>query len=202
MRTVSLVGAIGLFLTIFLGFKKSFKINNSSKSNKVAYFASGCFWCVESIFESVDGVEEAVSGFSGGRISGSSYKETGTAMHAETVAVYYNADKISFKTLVDVFFGSLDPEQEPDFCPQYRSIAFYQTKEEKEVINKKIVRLLSKDRFDGKITAKVEKFVAFYQAEASHQNYNKLHPNDPYVLNVSIPRLNRFKNKFPHLLKK
>ncbi len=207
MRIIKFLGVIGLFLTVFLGFKQSSKTQNSGAPNKVAYFASGCFWCVESIFESVEGVDEAVSGYSGGRTLNPSYKKIGTGKtgHAETVAVYYDANKVSFQTLVDVFFGSHDPTtvngQAPDFGTQYRSIAFYQTKEEKEIIQKTIARL-NKDIYKGKIATEVAKFVAFYQAEDYHQNYKKLHPNDPYVRNVSVPRLNRFKKKFPHLLKK
>ena len=104
---------------------------------QVAYFASGCFWCVEAIFESVEGVEEAISGYAGGQIKNPTYEQvsSGKTKHAETVLVYYDSSKVSFETLVDVFFNSHDPstlnQQGPDRGPQYRSIAFYQNESEK-----------------------------------------------------------------------
>ena len=174
---------------------------------KVAYFASGCFWCVEAIFESVNGVEEAVSGYAGGHTKNPTYKTIGTGRtgHAESVAVYYNPKKVSFQTLVTVFFGSHDPTtkngQHPDYGSQYRSIAFYKTKEEKRFIENTIQRL-NKDVYQGKIVTEVKKMEKFYPAEEYHQNYERLHPENPYVQKVSIPRLNRFKRKFPELLKK
>ena len=173
---------------------------------KVAYFASGCFWCVEAVFESVKGVEEAVSGYAGGFTKSPNYQSIGTGRtgHAETVAVYYNPNIVSFQTLVDVFFGSHDPTtkngQHPDYGTQYRSIAFYQNEKEKQIIENTIQKL-NKVAYKGKIVTEVTRFTKFYEAEAYHQNYEKLHPNNPYVKNVSIPRLNRFKKKFPELLK-
>lgn len=192
----------------------SFKKNSVQKEVKqpdlekqaVAYFASGCFWCVEAVFESVKGVEEAVSGYAGGHSSNPTYHSIGTGStgHAETVAVYYNPEVVSFQTLVDVFFGSQDPTtvngQHPDYGTQYRSIAFYQNNTEKEIIESTIKRL-NKEVYNGKIATEVTKFTKFYKAEDYHQNYERLHPDNPYVRNVSIPRLNRFKRKFPQLLK-
>lgn len=178
-----------------------------AKELKIAYFASGCFWCVEAIFESVDGVEEAISGYAGGFTANPTYQSIGTGRtgHAETVAVYYNPKKVSFKTLVNVFFGSHDPTtkngQHPDYGSQYRSIAFYTNLSEKAIINS-FIKDLNDAYYKGKIVTEVTELVRFYEAEAYHQNYEKLNPNNPYVKNVSIPRLNRFKKKFPELLKK
>mgnify|MGYP003689731193 CR=1 FL=1 len=174
---------------------------------KIAYFASGCFWCVEAIFESVEGVAEAVSGYAGGFTNNPTYQSIGTGRtgHAEAVAVYYNPKKVSFKTLTEVFFGSHDPTtkngQHPDYGTQYRSIAFYTNNSEKEII-KKFIENLNDSYYKGKIVTEVTELTRFYQAEEYHQNYEKLNPNNPYVQNVSIPRLNRFKKKFPQLLKK
>ncbi|MCO7185506.1 peptide-methionine (S)-S-oxide reductase MsrA [Tenacibaculum sp. XPcli2-G] len=179
----------------------------TSSETQVAYFASGCFWCVEAIFESVNGVEEAVSGYAGGHTKNPTYKTIGTGRtgHAESVAVYYNPKKVSFQTLVTVFFGSHDPTtkngQHPDYGSQYRSIAFYKTQEEKQFIENTIKKL-NKDVYHGKIVTEVKKMEKFYPAEEYHQNYERLHPENPYVQKVSIPRLNRFKRKFPELLKK
>ena len=134
--------SILVFLAISFSFKGALTANNNvineiSSTDKVAYFASGCFWCVEAIFESVEGVSEAVSGYAGGHTKTPTYQTIGTGRtgHAEAVAVYYNPEKVSFNTLVDVFFGSHDPTtkngQHPDYGSQYRSIAFYNTMNEK-----------------------------------------------------------------------
>lgn len=178
----------------------------ASENLKVAYFASGCFWCVEAVFESVQGVEEAVSGYAGGFTENPNYTEIGkgTTGHAETVAVYYDPKLVSYETLVTVFFGSHDPTtkngQHPDYGSQYRSIVFYQNENELKIINK-IIATLNKELYNGKIVTEVTNFTKFYEAEAYHQNFEKRNPNQPYVKAVSIPRLNRFKKKFPDLLK-
>lgn len=177
-----------------------------SQETKVAYFASGCFWCVEAIFESVKGVEEAVSGYAGGFTKNPTYKSIGTGKtgHAESVAVYYNPKVVSFETLVTVFFGSHNPTtvngQHPDYGSQYRSIAFYNSDSEKQIINKAITKL-NKEVYNGKIATEVLKLEKFYKAEEYHQDFEKRNPNQSYVRSVSIPRLNRFKKKFPSLLK-
>ena len=200
-----------IFLAISLSFKESFKtpdvvIQEINPNDEVAYFASGCFWCVEAIFESVEGVSEAISGYAGGNTKNPTYQTIGTGRtgHAEAVAVYYDPQKVSFKILVDVFFGSHDPTtkngQHPDYGSQYRSIAFYNSSEEKEIIEE-AVRKLNKEFYDNKIVTEVTKHVIFYEAEAYHQNYEKLNHYNSYVRNVSVPRLKRFKKKFPELLK-
>ncbi len=175
--------------------------------NEIAYFAAGCFWCVEAVFESVKGVSEAVSGYSGGKSADPNYRtvSAGLTDHAEAVAVYYNPEVVDFATLVKVFFGSQDPttpnQQGPDRGKQYRSIAFYQNETEKEIIEDYIKELEEKKVFKNKIVTEVVPFDKFYEAEDYHQDYEKLHPNEPYVRAVSIPRLNKFKAKFPELLK-
>lgn len=186
---------------------KELSVVQENKNLKKAYFASGCFWCVEAIFESVEGVEEAVSGYAGGFTKNPTYAKIGTGKtgHAETVEVYYDPKKVSFETLTIVFFGSHDPTtkngQAPDFGTQYRSIAFYSNDEERGIIER-IIATLNKEVYDGKIVTEVTKHTKFYPAEKYHQNYEKRNPNQPYVRAVSIPRLNRFKKKFPELLKK
>lgn len=189
-----------------LNFKKQ-TINDRIQGKSVAYFASGCFWCVEAIFESVIGVEEAISGYSGGFTKNPTYQSIGTGKtgHAEAVAVYYNPNEVSFKTLVDVFFGSHNPTtkngQHPDYGSQYRSIAFYSNEDEKKIINEAIEKL-NNEVYKGKIVTEVTRFEKFYEAEEYHQDFEKRNPNQSYVKAVSIPRLNRFKKKFPELLKK
>lgn len=173
---------------------------------QTAYFASGCFWCVEAVFESVKGVEEAVSGYSGGTEKYPTYEQVGSGRtsHAETVKVYYDSTVVSFETLVDVFFNSHDPStlnrQGPDSGTQYRSIAFYQNAHEKNSIEQKIQALLKTNSFP-RITTQVVPFVVFYEAEDYHQDYERMHPDNGYIQSVSIPRINAFKRKMPEVLK-
>ena len=171
-----------------------------------AYFASGCFWCVEAVYESVRGVKESISGYSGGHTKNPTYEasNTGTTGHAEAVEIIYNPEVVSFKDLVDVYFGSQNVTQVngqgPDRGSQYRSIVFYQNDTEKQIIDKKIAEL-NKQLAPDKVAAEVKAFEKFWIAEDYHQDYEKLHPNQSYIRAVSIPRLNRFKAKFPALLK-
>ncbi len=176
------------------------------KTNSVAYFASGCFWCVEAVFESVKGVGEVESGYAGGSEKNPSYELicTGTTQHAEAVKVYYDSTLISYSTLLTVFFDSHDPstlnQQGPDRGPQYRSMIFYQNEKEKELAENYITNALMKKQFQ-KITTELVPYEVFYKAEEYHQNYEKRNPNQGYVQAVSIPRLNKFKAKHPELLK-
>lgn len=175
-------------------------------SLETAYFASGCFWCVEAVFESVEGVEEAVSGYAGGQMKNPTYKlvSAGKTRHAEAVKVYYDSSVVSYETLVEVFFNSHDPstkdQQGPDYGPQYRSIAFYETDAEKAIVEKKIKAYRTAGTFSG-ITTEVKKLDAFYEAEEYHQDFERRNPNQRYVQAVSIPRLNKFKAKMPWVLK-
>ncbi|WP_046745309.1 peptide-methionine (S)-S-oxide reductase MsrA [Kordia zhangzhouensis] len=175
---------------------------------ETAYFASGCFWCVEAIFESVKGVKEVVSGYAGGKAETANYQmvSAGKTNHAEAVKVYYDSKVVSYETLVKVFFGSHDPttlnRQGPDYGRQYRSAIFYKNSHEKKVIDQYISQLQKDQVFNGRITTEVTPYTAFYDAEEYHQDYEANNPNNPYIRNVSIPRLKRFQKKFPELLKK
>jgi peptide-methionine (S)-S-oxide reductase len=173
---------------------------------KRAYFASGCFWCVEAVYESVRGVKESISGYSGGHTKNPTYQSsnTGRTGHAEAVEIFYDPEVISFSQLVDVYFGSQDVTQVngqgPDRGSQYRSILFYQNEEEKKIIVEKITEI-NKQLKGKKVAAEVYPFRKFWVGEDYHQNYEKLHPNQPYIRGVSVPRLKRFQSKFPDLLK-
>jgi len=148
----------------------------------VAYFASGCFWCVEAIYQEV------------------SY---GRTSHAEAVAVYYDPKVRSFTDLVSVYYASHDPtsvnRQGPDKGRQYRSIAFYQNELEKMIIESYIDSIAQ--YYGAPIATEVVPFEIFYPAEDYHQDYEKNNPNDPYIRSVSIPRINRFKSLLPEFLK-
>ncbi|RPG36891.1 MAG: peptide-methionine (S)-S-oxide reductase [Muricauda sp. TMED12] len=175
---------------------------------ETAYFASGCFWCVEAIFESVKGVKEVYSGYSGGSEKNPTYEDVsyGRTHHAEAVEVYYDPNVISFTQLVQVFFASHDPttlnRQGPDRGAQYRSIAFYKNEKERKIIQGYINKLKTENVYGNRtIVTEVEPFEKFYMAEEYHQDYEKRNPNNSYIQNVSIPRLNRFKKNFRSYLK-
>lgn len=175
---------------------------------ETAYFASGCFWCVEAVFESVKGVKEVISGYSGGNEKNPTYQQVayGRTTHAEAVKVYYDPKVISFETLVKVFFGSHDPTtvngQGPDMGPHYRSIAFYENDQEKKIIIDYMTQLRADKVYSKPLATEVTKFEVFYDAEDYHQDYEKNNPNDRYIRNVSVPRLQKFQNKYPELVKK
>ena len=170
-----------------------------------AYFASGCFWCVEAVYESVKGVSEVINGYAGGYTKNPTYQasNTGRTGHAEAVEVIYDPTVVSFSTLVDVYFGSQNISQVngqgPDRGSQYRSIIFYQNEVQKAIITKKMEVLATELKVN--IAAEVYPFQKFWIGEDYHQNYERLHPNNSYIRNVSIPRLLKFQQKFPHLLK-
>lgn len=173
----------------------------------VAVFASGCFWCTEHVFEAVVGVNEAVSGYSGGTMKNPSYEQVGSNQtgHAESIAVFYDPKVISYKELVNVFFASQDPttpnQQGPDKGSSYRSIAFYKDANEKKIIEDKIKDLTAKKVFANPIVTEVKPVSDFYEAEDYHQDYVKNNPNQPYVKGVSVPRYNKFKTTYKGKLK-
>ncbi|PHS09785.1 MAG: peptide-methionine (S)-S-oxide reductase [Kordia sp.] len=196
------------FLLVFIALSyTNTSISQELKNPKLkkAYFASGCFWCVEAIYESLTGVEEVINGYSGGHTLKPTYESsnTGRTGHAEAVEVIYNPEKVSFATLVDVYFGSQNPTQlngqGPDRGSQYRSIIFYQNEAQKNILKSKKEALAT--QLNSKVAAEVMPFEQFWVAENYHQNYERLHPKNRYIQGVSIPRLNRFKQQFPQLLK-
>ena len=210
-----LVPAISLVFLSSCGVSNSSSSSNVEESlpknvevqvdgNSKAYFASGCFWCVEAIYEHVNGVEEVYSGYSGGHTENPTYESsnTGKTGHAEAVEVVYDSEMVSFKELVDIYFGTQNIEQVNgqgnDIGSQYRSIVFYQTESEKTTIDAKIKALTDSGE---KVAAEVKEFEKFWIAEDYHQDYEQKHPNHPYIKAVSVPRLNNFKEKFPDLVR-
>jgi peptide-methionine (S)-S-oxide reductase len=171
-----------------------------------AYFASGCFWCVEAIYESVNGVKEAVSGYAGGTEPNPTYElvSTGRTRYAECIEVYYDSTVVSYEQLLKVFYDSHDPTikngQGPDNGPQYRSMIFYQNEHEKTLANAYIQKLLDTKAYPF-ITTEVAPFKKFYPAEGYHQDFEHNNPDNSYIQGISVPRLNKFKEKAPQLLK-
>lgn len=173
-----------------------------------ATFAGGCFWCTEEIFEELKGVQAVVSGYSGGKENSPTYEEVGSGQtgHAEAIEIYYDPKQISYATLVDVFFRAAhDPttlnRQGPDAGRQYRSVAFYRTPAEKKIIDDAIARVNASKQYGSPIVTQVVPFQKFWPAEGYHQGYFRLHPAEGYVQSVSTPKVEKFRHKFPQLLK-
>lgn len=199
---ISLLG-VGLNASAQNG-KTNFTVGSTKPvtNEAVATFAEGCFWHAEIVFQSLEGVRDAVSGYAGGTDTNPSYEKVagGNTGHAETVQVYYDPSKISYETLVKAFFASQDPttlnRQGNDAGTEYRSIAFYKNEKEKQVIENEIKRLTGLKIYKNKIVTEVIPFKKFYTAEAYHQEYIHNNPDNPYVSNVSIPEFLNFKKNF------
>jgi peptide-methionine (S)-S-oxide reductase len=175
------------------------------KNYSVATFAAGCFWHEEALFESVKGVQEAISGYAGGTTANPTYEdvETGQTGHAETVNVYYDPKEVNYATLVKVFFAGQDPTQVngqgPDHGTQYRSIAFYRNDAEKQAIENEMKAIAS--NYKKPIATQVMPFKKFWTAEDYHQNYIEHNPESGYVQYVSIPEIKDFQKQYPQLVK-
>jgi peptide-methionine (S)-S-oxide reductase len=176
---------------------------------QTAVFAAGCFWCVEAIFEQLDGVTEVVSGYAGGDAGDADYKKVsaGGTKHAESVRVTYDPGKITYGTLLRVLFATQDPttlnRQGPDAGTQYRSAIFVANDEEKKVAAAYIAQLDAAKLYSNKITTSIEPLGnGFFPAEEYHQDFVARNPDHPYVRGESVPRASRTMKLFPKLLKK
>ncbi len=182
-------------------------VGKAPKGMKEAYFAQGCFWCSEIVFESVKGVSEVVSGYSGGREDKPSYQEVsaGQTGHAEGIVVYYDPKIIDYNTLLKLFFGSHDPtqvnRQGPDVGRQYRSAIFYSNQDEKMMAEEMIAELNVGGKYSKPIATEVVALEKFWKAEDYHQDYVKYNPENSYVRNVSIPKFLKFKKEYREYLK-
>ena len=169
-----------LLITLIINF--FFIYAASAVEKEKAYFAGGCFWCVEESFEKLKGVEQVISGYSGGTTENPTYKEVtyGNTGHFEVVEIIYNKEIISYEELLNNFWINIDPfDAYGQFCDKgysYRSVAFYQNKNEKNLIEKNILKL--EEKFNKRVVTYVRKFDKFYMAESRHQNYYK-----EYLLN-------------------
>jgi len=163
-----------VFYFIFLILLFSTK-NLSAQNLTKAYFAGGCFWCMEESFEKIDGVLEVISGYSGGKTKNPTYKEVvyGDTGHFEAIEIIYDSSVLSYKKLLDSFWINIDPFDEyGQFCDKgysYRSVAFYQNQKQKIMINASIKKIEKK--FKKKVVTYVRNFEKFYKAEDKHQNY-------------------------------
>ncbi|MBN4062231.1 MAG: peptide-methionine (S)-S-oxide reductase [Flavobacteriales bacterium] len=176
--------------------------------NMLATFGSGCFWCIEAVFQELEGVEKVVSGYSGGFVDNPTYKAVcnGTTGHAEVCQITYNPNTISFDELLEVFWKTHDPttlnRQGNDVGTQYRSAIFYHSEEQRQLAEKYKKKLNESGAWDSPIVTEIASFDKFYEAENYHQDYFDLNVNQPYCQFVIQPKLDKFRKVFKDKLKK
>lgn len=167
-----------------------------------ATLGGGCFWCVEAIFQNLEGVEKVESGYAGGHKENPTYKEvtTGSTGHAEVAQLTYNPEVISFKELLEVFWKTHDPttlnRQGADVGTQYRSVIFYHTEEQKRLSEEYKMALGKSGAWDAPVVTEIKPLEKFYPAEDYHQNYFRQHGGEPYCSFVIRPKVEKFKKAF------
>lgn len=172
-----------------------------------ATLAGGCFWCLEAVFDELEGVVEVEPGYAGGRVANPTYKQvcTGATGHAEVVQITFEPETISFRDLLEVFFAIHDPttlnRQGADVGTQYRSAIFYHTPEQKQIAEETIAALEAAQVWPNKIVTEVTPFTAFYRAEDYHRDYYANNSYQPYCQVVISPKLAKFRKKFAARLK-
>ena len=178
----------------------------STAAKQTAVLAGGCFWGIQAVFQHVKGVISATSGYSGGSAKTAEYEtvSTGETGHAESVQIVYDPSQITYGELLRIFFSvAQDPtelnRQGPDEGTQYRSSIFYANDEQKKIAESYIAQLDQEKIFSRPIVTKVVPLQAFYPAEAYHQNYATLHPNQPYIMFNDAPKVEHLKKEFPDL---
>jgi len=175
---------------------------------EVATLAGGCFWCVETVFNDLQGVESAISGYSGGTVPNPSYKQVcnGNTGHAEVVQVTFDPRVVSFKQILEVFFTIHDPttlnRQGNDMGTQYRSGIFYHSPEQKATAEALIRELTAARLWGNPIVTEVAPFKTFYPAEDYHQRYFEHNPDQPYCRVVVAPKVAKFRKQYLSRLKK
>lgn len=180
----------------------------SERTNlEVATLGGGCFWCLEAVFEQIEGVESVVSGYAGGTVPSPSYQQvcTGTTGHAEVVQITFDPEVISFLGLLEIFFKTHDPttlnRQGADVGTQYRSIVLYHTEKQRDITLRIIEKLQTEGIWKDPIVTTVEPFERFYPAEAYHQEYYDNNPNQGYCRLVINPKLDKLEKIFKEKLK-
>ena len=182
--------------------------SQSNGQNELATFGAGCFWCVEAVFQSLNGVDKVVSGYSGGHVKDPTYRQVcnGTTGHAEVCHIYFNPDKISFEELLEVFWSTHDPttlnRQGNDVGTQYRSAIFYHNESQRLLAEEFKSALDVSEAFQDPIVTEIVPFETFYEAEDYHQEYFELNPDQPYCTYVIRPKMEKFRKVFAEKLKK
>lgn len=182
---------------------KEVTMNNSiSVQLDTATLGAGCFWCVEAVFQRLNGVLSVSSGYSGGKIKNPTYREvcSGLTGHAEVCQIVYDPKKISFTELLEVFWKTHDPttlnQQGADKGTQYRSAIFYHSDNQKEIAEKLKAELNKSGAYENPIVTEISPFTAFFKAEDYHQNYYNLNGKEPYCQFVIQPKIEKFEKVF------
>ena len=179
----------------------------SSNDLETATLAAGCFWCVEAVLDDLNGVEDVVSGYSGGHTENPTYREVcdGTTGHAEVAQIKFDPNVISFKDVLRVFFSVHDPttmnRQGNDVGTQYRSAIFYHDDKQKQDAEEVIKEIIDEGIYDGPIVTEVTPFEKFWPAENYHQEYFLNNPSQPYCTAIVAPKVRKFRQKFADRLK-
>ncbi len=196
------------FITISILFTIMSPLSEPSQSeNEVAVFGAGCFWCVEAIYQRVNGVVSVESGYAGGHLENPTYREvtTGRTGHAEVAKVIYDPSVISYKELLEVFWHTHDPttlnRQGADVGPQYRSAIFYLNEAQKEIAEESLKETDRSGLWGAPIVTEITPLTNYSTAEDYHQNYFNNNPNAGYCSIVIAPKVAKFKKDFPHLLR-
>lgn len=174
---------------------------------ETATLGGGCFWCVEAVYREANGITSVVSGYMGGRNPNPTYQEvcSGTTGHVEVAQLTYDAERISFREILDIFFATHDPttlnRQGNDSGTQYRSVIFYHSPEQQATAQEIIRDLTAKKSFADPIVTAIEPASQFYPAEDYHQQYFENHPYQPYCAFVVAPKVDKFRKKFANRLK-
>jgi methionine-S-sulfoxide reductase len=180
----------------------------SNGNLETATLGAGCFWCVEAVFDDLKGVEDVVSGYSGGHAENPTYQQVCTSAtgHAEVVQIKFNPEEISFREILYVFFAVHDPttlnRQGNDIGTQYRSAIFYHSDEQKRIAEEVIREISEQKIYDDPIVTEVTEFTNFYPAEDYHQEYFANNPNQPYCAAVVAPKVAKFRKAFADRLKR
>ena len=179
-----------------------------NKDLETATLAAGCFWCVEAVFDALVGVEDVVSGYSGGHTDNPTYQQvcSETTGHAEVVQIRFDPEQLSFADLLRVYFTVHDPttlnRQGGDIGTSYRSAIFYHSEEQRQTAHEIIAEITSESIYDDPIVTEVTAFDKFWPAEDYHQEYFANNPNQPYCAAVVAPKVAKFRKKFADRLKR
>lgn len=171
------------------------------ETKEKATLGGGCFWCLEAVYQEVDGVESVVSGYAGGHVADPTYRQvcSGDTGHAEVVQLTYDPSAVSYRDLLEIFFTIHNPTTEdrqgPDVGPQYRSIILYHDEEQRNTATSLIQDLEENGVFEDPLVTEVEKLNAFYPADEGHQNYYKSNPSQPYCQSVISPKVSKLRQK-------
>jgi peptide-methionine (S)-S-oxide reductase len=173
-----------------------------SNNLHIATLGGGCFWCLEAVFQEVEGVRQVVSGYAGGHVENPTYQQVCLELtgHAEVVQITFDPEIVSFGQLLEIFFTIHDPttlnRQGADQGSQYRSAIFYHSEEQRDVANATIERLTRDGVWAQPIVTEVAPLAKFYPAEGYHQNYYRNNPVQPYCLMVVRPKVAKYREKF------